>query len=367
MSEEALEDAPAAADAQTEEPGGSEHFLIGDAPPGADSGEPEPVATEPDSTSVEEVDATVATPLETFWSFKTADGQEKSFSSQEEAQQFFSSWNGRLSKAERELGEVTQLNMDWQNSYRKGELGREEPSTPDSEKLVEAAKDADSKGALSAQDWKNVSDYIKENKGQMALQYINWRNDEYLKDQVEGIKADVKQQFEDLAAPAQFQSEVAGAMTYVAQAGQAAVNDMGEPMFPEFQDGEGYNQPFVKHFREIWLNQDYKMATDPSGTGFKAAYYEAKATYRAPEELATGKASDFIAPATPGEAVAAAVPPRNADGTFAKRSAALAMSDTPDVPSSGKPTGPGNKQQDILSAMRDVGTSRSEHFAVAPD
>lgn len=367
MSEPALEEASEASDAQPEEVGGSDHFPVGDGPPGADSSEPEPEATETDTASAEEVvEETVAAPPESFWKFKTADGQEKSFASQEEAQQFFSSWNGRLSKAETELKDVTKLNLDWQNSYNSGELGGSKTSeAPANEELVKAAKEAEAKDALNAQDWKNVADYIKENKGETALKYIQFRNGEYLKEQVEGIKAEVKEQFAELAAPAQFQSEVSEAMTYVAQAGQAAVDDMGQPMFPEFQDGEGYNKAFVQHFRDIWLDQDYKLATDPNGTGFKAAYYEAKATYK-PTEPEAGKASDFIAPATPGEAVAAAVP-RNADGTFAKRDAALAMSDAPEQATGGKPTGPGNKQTDILNAMRDVGTPRSSHFAVAPD
>jgi hypothetical protein len=364
MSEEtpALEEAQAS-DAQTEEVSGSEHFAIGDLPPGVESAETDSAATEEVSGDAPVGDVDVAAlPPEHFWSFKTADGQEKTFASQEDAQQFFSSWNGRLSKAERELNEVTSLNYKWQQAYESGELGGD--PVPETAELADAANEAARSGALEPHDWAAVAQYIKNGEGEKALQYIQWRNGEYLTKQVEGLRQEVVEAFQQQAAPAQFQSQVSEAMTYVAQAGQAAVNDMGEPMFPEFQEGPSYNRDFVMHFRNIWLGQDYRLATDPNGQGFKSAYYEAKATYKEPVQE-TQPVTETVTPATaPAAAVANA--PRNPDGTFAKRNQALSMSDT-DVAASGTPGGPAPPKAGIVEQMRDVGTSRSRHFAVAPD
>jgi hypothetical protein len=327
-----------------------------------DSADSDPAATGEESGGVEEVAAEEAPP-EQFWKFKTADGQEKEFASAEDAQQFFSSWNGRLSKAERELNEVTALNYQWQKAYNEGALGNQ--PVPEGKELEDAANEAADKGALEPHHWAAVNQFIKNGEGEKALQFIQWRNGEYLKEQVEGIRAEMLSRFEEQAAPAKFQAEVGEALSYVAQSGQAAVNDMGEPMFPEFQDGPGYDKAFVIHFRDIWLNQDYRIATDPSGHGFKSAYYEAKATYKPTPAEPAAEAPVAPTPAT-APAAAAAAAPRNADGTFAKRTQALSMSDS-DGSSSGTPGGKAAPKASLLDQMRDVGTPRSKHFAVSPD
>ena len=359
-----VSDEAQASDAQVEEqPSGSEHFDVGDLPPGADSSEPASVATETDiGDTALAGEAEAATPPSQFFTFKTADGTEKQFSSADDAQQFFASWNGRLSKAEKELGEVTRLNMDWQSAYNAGDLKGEPSKTPDTEKLEAAARSAE-EHALKPHDWQAVKDYIQKGEGEKALQYIQWRNGEFLKEQVGGIRKDMESRFEEQAAPAKCQAEVSEAMSYVAAAGQAAVNDMGEPMFPEFQDGETYDRDFVVHFRDIWLGQDYRHAADPSGLGFKSAYYEAKATFN-PRVAAVAITPAQAVPAAVTQAAAA---PRNPDGTFMKRNQALAMSQS-DGSSSGAPSGRAPSRSDnILGQLRDVGTSRSKHFAVMPD
>jgi hypothetical protein len=364
MSEETLDETPVADDAQGEVSGGSEHFAIGDLPPGVESAESESAATDKDSGSVEEGATDVTPPPERFWSFKTADGQEKEFKSEEDAQQFFSSWSGRLSQAQRELNEVTQLNYQWQKAYEAGELSGQ--AMPEGKELKQAANKAASSGALEAHDWAAVNQYIRNGEGEKALQYIQWRTGEHLKELEARFESKLDERINELTAPNRFQSEVADAMTYVAQAGQAAVDDMGQPLFPEFQEGPTYDRKFVHHFRDIWLAQDYQLATDPNGVGFKAAYYEAKATYRpAPAET---KASDSTTPGIHGQAVGRSLAnaPRNPDGTFAKRNQALSMSDSEGA-GSGSPSGSAPRGMSILEQMRDVGTSRSPHFAVSPD
>ena len=102
--------------------GGSPHFAIGDTPPGIEAADSEPTATDTESGGGVEQEVVVSTPPDNFFTFTTADGQAKEFTSPEDAQQFFSSWNGRLSKAERELQEVTNYNLQWQQAYDKGEL-----------------------------------------------------------------------------------------------------------------------------------------------------------------------------------------------------------------------------------------------------
>lgn len=375
MSEEAHVEESVASDAQPEVEGGSPHFAVGDSPPGAETVETEPAATDKVSDGAAEEQEVVAEapPSEPFWSFKTADGKEKVFSSSDEAQQFFSSWNGRLSKAERELQEVTRLNLEWQNAYNNGELPGMTQADVDQKKLENAATVASESGALQPYEWKTVNEMIQNGEGEKALQYIQYRNQEYLEQKVGSIEKKFEERIEQLVAPAKFQHEVSEAMTYVAMAGQAAVNDMGEPLYPEFQDGASYDSNFVKHFREIWLDMDYRMAANPDGSGFDAAYYKAKATYSPPQpkEPAQGTAADFIAPAgpagAPARAVAAANIPRNPDGTFARRNQALSMSGSEGA-GAGSPRGTAaNKSDSILDAMRDVGTSKSPHFAVAPD
>ena len=113
------------------------------------------------------------------------------------------------------------------------------------------------------------------------------------------------------------------------------------------------------------------MATSPDGSGFRAAYYEARTTFKSQQEPSEGKASDFLPPpTTPAEAVANSAKqnvPRNPAGTFAKRNQALSMSETEPTGASRPAPGSRAKKNDILEAMRQVGVSKSPHFAVTPD
>ena len=357
--------------------GGSPHFAIGDTPPGIEAADSEPTATDTESGGGVEQEVVVSTPPDNFFTFTTADGQAKEFTSPEDAQQFFSSWNGRLSKAERELQEVTNYNLQWQQAYDKGELASQkapEATQQQGNQQQGEAKPKEEKidmGALEPHDWANVENLLKEGDGVKAVQYIQWKNNEFLKKQVEGLRDEFRGQIDDVNAPAKFQDEVAQAMTYVAEQGLVAVDDMGQPLYPEFQDGDTYSKDFVHHFRDVWLNQDYKMATSPDGSGFRAAYYEARTTFRPQQEPSEGKASDFLPPpTTPAEAVANSTKqsiPRNPDGTFAKRNQALSMSETEPTGASRPAPGSRAKKNDILEAMRQVGVSKSPHFAVTPD
>jgi hypothetical protein len=355
VSEEATE----ASDAQPEVDGGSEHFSIGEGPPGADSLEPTP--SEPDAEASEaettEVAAETVAP-EQFWSFKTADGSEKTFGTAEEAQQFFSSWNGRLSKTERDYREAEAANLAWQRAYEDGSLFKTKEGAGVDAK-AEEPKSSDEANYLKSVDWTYVNKLLGEGTPDKALQYIAYKNGEYLKKTVEDLRTEVTGSIDGLTAPQRFAQETGAAMTYVAEAGYKAVDDMGQPLFPEFQSGDAYDKAFVHHFRDIWMNQDVQLACDPNLTGFKAAYYEAKATYRP-------AAPETAPPPTPAAAPTPPPAPRNPDGTFAKRTQALAMGGSD--PQGHSVTGRTQTREEyLLDGMRNANKPRSDHFAVVPD
>lgn len=367
-----------ASDASVEEIfGGSEHFSIGDGPPGensVDSDEAQPAEAESGvGTRENQVSETAPEATSEAWfTFKTADGTEKVFSSADEAQQFFGSWNGRLSKAQRELSEAEQYNLQWQRAYEDGSLFAEYQKQRGEEKPAAAEKEQQDAGVLGAVDWKYVNRLLREGKSDKALQYLSFENGEYLsktlKKEIEQAREAIKAEISgELEAPTRFYNEAMGAAKYVAESAQAAVNDMGQPLFPEFQDGPNYDPNFTKHFRDIWMQQDYQLAFDPNLTGVRAAYYEAKATYRPPvQQPPKAEAQGDGQPQQSGwlRPSSTETPPRGPDGKFIRKTQALAMSDSegaaPNM--SGQPK---SREQQILEGMRNAGTRSNKHFGVA--
>jgi len=353
-----------------EEEDGTSYLQADDGPPGDSS-----LDLSEDSQTEESLEEQVTPdeePVAPFWEFKTASGDAKTFKSPEVAQQFFSSWNGRLSKAEKELEEAQQANYRWQEAYEAGNLSKSEkaedttPPEATSSGTEEAPVEPSAKSdqdLLSALDWKYVNELLESGDGVKAMQYMAYENGKYLKSEVDKLRTESQKGLEEITGPQEFQRQAAEAMQYAAESAYNAVDDMGQPLFPEFQDSlEGYDSNFVAHFRDIWLDQDINEAADPNLKGVKAAYYEAKATYR-PGEANAAEATEAAPNASE---VAAEV--RDAQGRFMKQNTALAMSGSEPgrrpTPASGVRT---NSDEEFMREMREANRPTHSFFSVSPD
>lgn len=338
---------------------GNPHFSVSDGPPGGTTESTLDSQSDAD-TAASEGQAVLSTPAAPFFEFQTATGERKSFATKDEANQFFSSWNGRLSKAERELKEAERLNLEWQDAYNSGQLHEyyakqnvQKVKPAQTETKVDPGNPVEA--LLSKIDRKYVTELLKKGDAVKAMEYLSYVNGLHFQEQLEAHRKELADTLDSIIAPTRFQHQVQNSLQYIAESEFQSVNDVGEARYPEFQSGPNYDQGLVKHFRKVWLDMPVEEACTPRG--FRLAYYEAKATYQRPESAnqaggaSSAKAAEMV---------------RDASGRFIARQTALAMSSegSKAKPAVGAPAKGGN---DILAAMRGAAKPVNPHFSVSPE
>lgn len=368
MAEETVESSAtdAGESAAPEAPVGNQHFRLSDGPPGSGAPELDAASQATSSDGQSKQGETGATPASPFFEFKTATGESKSFSTRDEANQFFSSWNGRLSKTERDLKEAERLNFQWQDAYENGRLyehyaqqregskgNKAEPAKPESSSEDQAAMEL-----LSKVDKKYVTELLKKGESVKALEYITYLNGLHFEQKLAAYKQELAGALDEIVAPSRFQEQVVNSVSYIAESEYQSTDDSGQPRYPEFVDGPRYDKGLVHHFRNVWLDMPVEEACTPQG--FRLAYLEAKSTYQ-PRQSATGPAS------TPESNARAADMVRDATGRFVAKQTALAMSSegTKFKPPVGGP-GP-TAGQSVLDGMRSAAKNVNPHFRVSSD
>ncbi len=341
-------------------PVGNKHLHVDPGTPGSDA--PESLGGTANSerddrdTSTPTGDVAAAPVASSFWKFRNHDGSEREFKSPDEAQQFFSSWNGRLSKAERELRDAEKANYEWQEAYESGKLAeyyaknkQGGQTSAQEEKPVHPTQEL-----LSKLDREYVTGLLKKGDAVKALEYITYVNSQFFNERLDQYKQEFEGKIDELVAPSRFAGQVQNGLNYIAESEHQAVDDYGQPKYPEFVDGPQYDKSFVHHFRDIWLAQQWQDALTPQG--FRLAYLEAKHTYR------PAPVSQDVTSAEEAKNVAADMV-RDAQGRFVQRRQALAMS-TNDVAKGRPDTSPKSREQNILDGMRNAATRKSKHFNV---
>lgn len=247
-----------------------------EAAPVEQEGQSAPADQTPPS-EVSEEPVVPAEPAAPAWEFNFGP---KRFESQKDAEQFFSSWNGRIVRADRERDEALTALDEWDKWYGTnreridGALGRaKEGPAAEPEKAPEF---------VDAIKWDYVNELLEAGKTADAQKYVAWKTGELLKTQVDSAKTELRGEFEKGLGPIQEQHAMREMSTQVMLAAQSARHtDFPDvALFPEFQeDTETYDGEFVAKFGEAWRALEPQMALNPDLSGVELAYLRTKAGY----------------------------------------------------------------------------------------
>lgn len=265
--------------------------------------ESEGAVEESQPQETEEVEA--ATPMTEAQRWEFEFGGRK-FDDPEKARQYFSSWNGRLAHNDRLLKDAIDTVNQWDAWYKQHQ------------KRIDGALKADdgketSSDLFSQIDWTHIEKLIGENKGLDAIQYLNWKNSEYLGQMQKALRDELRSEFSATTAPMQEQAAARSYATDLMLAAQQSVDDDGNVRFPEFQEGTATFDPdFVQAFGSVFRSLPARVAFDPGMQGVELAYLKT-------HQMMTGRQSaGQTAKQEAGKAV------RDAQGRFVKQSEAAA-------------------------------------------
>lgn len=257
---------------------------------------------EPTGEGVEPGEPIGAEAAPASWEFKFGP---KHFKSPEEANQYFSTWNGRITRSDRERNDALSALDEWDKWYqgnrevidaalKSGQVtrpGQPAPATP-----AEAEPEF-----VEGIAWEYVNELLEAGKTTEAQKYIAWKTGELLKNQVSAVRDELRGEFEQGLGPIQEQNAVREMSIQVMLAAQGARNPdhPDVALFPEFQEGTpDYNPDFVSVFGNVWRQLDAQTALRPDLSGVELAYWRTKNMFAQRGEGAGSAAEEAIAAET---------------------------------------------------------------------
>lgn len=289
-----------------------------------------------------------------YFTFKLSNGQTKTFSSEDEANQYFATWNGRLSKQAEVLKEYQEENQRWAEWFdqnkslveatMKAEQQNGKAETPESDLLKQA-------------DWNYVQELIANGQQTKAIQYLAYKSNEFVKNEIKQAREALESQFNEFVGPMQEQREIRNTLSGLLNAAQLSADEYGNPTFPEFQENSpSFDPDFVTTFSQVLASMPVDLALRPDGEGIAIAYDRAQLLQARREATKTETTSKA------GQAL------RDAQGRFAKNTEARATAiggSKPTAPSEREP-GSGQSIAEFKRALSNAG-KRDDFLGVEYD
>jgi hypothetical protein len=285
----------------------------------------------------------------------------KVFPDAESAKQYFDSWNGRLAKSNEDYQAAMAKNTEWQKAYQDGSLYEDFKARYEQEKAA-SEPEKPTRYNLEEINWDYIKEKIAAGDAITAMQYLSYENGKYLKSEVEKVREELTGALDSELGP---QKEMQAARDYSRElmlTAQKSVDPVsGDPRYPEFVEGESYDQAFVQTFARVWKELPYEIALSNTLEGVDLAYLKAKdiMSKQAPPAETTEAPAGVPDPARAD----AAKRVRDAQGRFAANTEAAATavggSESPDV------TGRPSAEATFKEAMRKTGTVRNDVLGIS--